>query len=244
MGKFFYNLGRMVGPNLRKANWVFRSLTGTEAEADAAELAVGRDLAQAYARPLELDSDPAVQRLLDDVGGRLAQCYRQRRYRFTFRAVLATEPNAFALPGGYIFVMRPLLEMCGWDRDELAFVLGHEMGHVTCRHAIERLMASSLIQTGLGRVPAAGALVQIATSLLQQGYSQGQELEADNMGVRLAHLGGFDPSASVRALSRLGGLPPEAWLASTYFSSHPPVHVRIEHIHRWLNERPTATNDQ
>jgi Zn-dependent protease with chaperone function len=230
MSGFFYNLGRMIGPNLRKVNWMVRSVSGSEEEAAAAERAVGRDLAQAYLQQMEVDANPAGQRLLDELTGQLAQCFKRPLYQFEARIIHAAEPNALALPGGFIFVMRPLLDFCQWDRDEIAFVLAHEMSHIACRHAIERLMAGSLIQTSLRRVPTVAVLAQVATSLLQQGYSQDQELEADNFGVRLMHTAGFDPAAAIRALSRLGTLPPEAWLASTYFSSHPPLALRIERL--------------
>lgn len=233
MAGFFYKLGRMIGPKVRQANWVYQSMAGSDADLHAAEHAVGRDLAHGFIAQLTVDPDPAAAQFLDGIGGRLAECFTQNR-RFTFRAVQQGDPNAFALPGGFVFITRPLLELCGWNADEIAFVLGHEMGHIVCRHAMERLMAGSLIQTGLSRVPAAGVLVQLAASLLQQGYSQDQELEADHMGVRLAHFAGFDADASVRALARLGVLPPESWLGSSYFSSHPPVNVRIERLQRWL----------
>jgi Zn-dependent protease with chaperone function len=233
MADFFYKLGRMVGPKMRQANWVYQSMAGSNADMQAAEHAVGRDLAADFIRHLRMDPDPDIAQGLNDIGGRLAECFTQN-HRFTFRAIQGGEPNAFALPGGYVFITRPLLELCGYSADEIAFVLGHEMGHIVCRHAIERLMAGSMIQTGLSRVPAAGVLVQVVTSLLQQGYSQDQELEADHMGVRLAHFAGFDASASVRALTRLGVLPPELWLGSSYFSSHPPVNVRIDRLQRWL----------
>ena len=72
MAGFLYQLGKLFGPKLRKAKWVLRSLTGTEAEAIQAELEVGRDLAQAVAREMELEQDPDVSRLLSEVGGRLA----------------------------------------------------------------------------------------------------------------------------------------------------------------------------
>jgi predicted Zn-dependent protease len=236
MAGFFFKLGRMIGPKMRQANWVYQSVAGSNAEMDAAEHAVGRDLAAGFIQQLAMDPDPDIAQLLNDIGARLAECF-SKNHHFTFRAIQGGQPNAFALPGGYVFITRPLMELCEWNADEIAFVLGHEMGHIVGRHAIERLMAGSLIQTGLSRVPAAGVLVQVATSLLQQGYSQDQEFEADNMGVRLAHFSGFEASASVQALSRLGVLPPESWLGSSYFSSHPPVNVRIERLQRWLAGR-------
>lgn len=241
MGNFFYNLGRMVGPNVRKANWVVSSLTGTEAEAVAAEWHVGRDLAAAFGQQAEADPDPAVLSLLEDVGNRLAACVRDRQRRFCFVAVRAPEVNAFAFPGGFIFLMRPLLEFCTWDRDEIAFVLAHEMGHVIHKHAINRLMASTIVSSGLGRLPVGGVLrapvLNLAASLLNQGYSQDQELDADNLGLRLVDAAGFNPSAAVRLLQRFRTIPAEATRLSSYFSSHPPVDVRVEHAQRYLKSR-------
>jgi beta-barrel assembly-enhancing protease len=238
MAGFFYNLGRMVGPNLRKANWVMRSLTGTPAEAVRAEQQVGRDLAQAFVRQMEVDHDPAVVQALEEVSGRLVPCVRDRDRAFTFRAVRSQEVNAFAFPGGFIFIMRPLLEFCCWDRDEIAFVLGHEMGHVLKRHAVNRLMASSLVSTGISHIPVGGVLaapvLNLAATLLNQGYSQDNELEADNIGMQLLHAASFDPSAALRVLKRLQTVPAEAVHLSSYFSSHPPVEIRLHHVERFI----------
>jgi len=234
MAGFFYNLGRMVGPKLRQANWVVSSVTGTEADAVRAEYAVGVDLARAYLQQAEVDTDADVQGLLDDVGHRLAACLLGPKRQFHFRCLRANEYNAVAMPGGFIFVMRPLLELCDRNRDELAFILGHEMAHVVKRHAIERLTASSLIRTAMSRIPVGGALaapiIHTATAMLSQGYSQDQELEADQLGVRLARAAGFDPAAAPRALNRLRTVPTEAWLLSPYLSSHPPIEVRIRKL--------------
>src|SRR3954463_12545303 len=104
MAGFFYQLGKMVGPKLRQANWVFRSLTGTETEAARAEYAVGQDLARVLAGQLEIDPDPGVRHLLQEVVARLAACLRNRQQRFTVHAVRASPVNAFALPGGFLFI--------------------------------------------------------------------------------------------------------------------------------------------
>src|SRR5712691_2059953 len=119
MASFFYRLGKMIGPQLRHANWVYRSLTDTEAEALRAESAVGRDMASTLMQQMELDREPAVEAILVDLKYRLAQCLRKSQRRFQFLAVNAPEINAFALPGGYVFVTRPLLELCQWNPDEL-----------------------------------------------------------------------------------------------------------------------------
>jgi predicted Zn-dependent protease len=238
MGGFFYNLGKRVGSNLRKANWVMRSLTGTEVEAVQAEYAVGRDLARALAPQLSVDADPAVEQFLDDLGSRLASRVKDRQRYFHFRAVRTPESNAFALPGGFIFVTRPLLELCQWDRDELAFVLGHEMGHVIRRHAIDRLMAQSAISVVTGKLSVGGLLgipvARLLTTLLHQGYAQDQELEADRVGVRLAGSAGFDATAATRLLGRLRGQSGATGGLGSYLASHPPVEVRIQNLNSLL----------
>jgi predicted Zn-dependent protease len=229
----------MVGPQLRKADWLYRSLTGTEAEAIRAELAVGRDLAGAVAQQLEIDPEPAAGQLLDEVRARLGACLTNRQRQFTVRAVRSPEVNAFALPGGFVFVTRPLLEFCRWDADETAFVLGHEMAHVVLRHAIERLMASSAVRAALSRWgPAGGVLRQpvagLAAALLNQGYSQDQELEADRLAVRLARAAGFDATAAARLLARLHAPAGDRSVVGSYFSSHPPLEVRRQQVRRAL----------
>jgi predicted Zn-dependent protease len=237
----FYHLGRLVGTNLRKAGWVARSLTGTEAEAIAAEQAVGRDLAASFVESVTLDDHPRVTGLLAELHSALIGAVASKLHTFTFRAVLAEECNAFALPGGYVFVTRGVLELCRGNRDECAFVLGHEMAHVLRRHAIDRVMASSMLNAAVGRLSIAGGVLGrsvagLAATLLQQGYSRDQELEADALGVRLAVAAGFDGGAAVRLLDRLAGAGGDIAGLAAYFASHPPFEVRVAGIQRTLRE--------
>lgn len=238
MGGFFFNLGKTIGQTSRKANWVVQSMTGSESDALQAEYAVGKDLAQAYTKENPLSPEPEIQAFLDPLTARLLECVSNKEYKFCFRAANINEFNAFALPGGFIFVMRTLLDLCEWNEDEVAFVLSHEMGHVLLRHAINRLMASSAICAGLAKFPIGGLLgvgiLQVAMELLNQGHSREQELEADKLAVQLSHFAGFDPEAGKHMLARLNTLPSEKWLGSTYFSSHPPFEVRVENIDKHI----------
>jgi predicted Zn-dependent protease len=228
MSGFFFRIGRFLGEQSRKAKWLFRSATGTEAEAVAAEEAVGRDLARAVLSEAELDPDPAVARWLDEIGGLLADQVRPRGRRFVFRSLLLPEPNAFALPGGFVFATRSLLRLCQSRHDDLAFVLGHEIGHIIKGHAAERMVAGSLLRAGVTflRLPAA----QMLSTLLTSGYAQDQELEADREAVRLTRRAGFDATAGVRLLSqlRLQLAGPSELMG--YFASHPPWDVRLDHL--------------
>jgi len=239
MHGFFYNLGKMVGPKLRKAKWVASSLTGTEAEAVQAEYEVGRDLAVAFVQQMEIERHPDVQQMLDEIGAKLAGQVENRQRKFCFRMLKAPEVNAYALPGGFVFVTRPLLDLCRWDHDETAFVLGHEMAHVIRLHAIDRMMANSFISGALMKLPIGRGVIGapvtgLMTTLLSQGYSQEQELDADKLGVSLAGQAGYDATAATRLLSRLGSMTGDPTLLGSYFSAHPPVHVRIENVNRFL----------
>ena len=106
------------------------------------------------------------------------------------------------------------------------------------RHAINRLIANSLIRHNVGRLLVGGVLqaplVNLATALLNQGYAHDQELEADKLGVQLARCAGFEPTAALRLFSRLRTVPSEAWVLSPYLSSHPPVDLRVRHVERTL----------
>jgi predicted Zn-dependent protease len=128
-----------------------------------------------------------------------------------FRITTLNSPvmNAFAVPGGYLYITRQLLGLMN-DEAELAMVLGHEAGHITARHSSERQRTNILSQLGallVGAVTGSGQLAQIAAQgaqLFTLRYSRGQELEADDLGVRFMTAAGYDPGASSDMLASLG----------------------------------------
>jgi beta-barrel assembly-enhancing protease len=233
---FFYNLGKSAGRSLRKGRWYWESVVGSEGDAIEAEFAVGRDLAAAVRAEAGVDADPRPRKVLDDVTPKLVARVRDKRRRFAFDVIADASPNAFALPGGFIFISRSLVELCGWRADESAFVLAHEMAHVVKRHAIERVVNSSAVSFLSRAVPVAGALggwvKQVGAGFLMKGYSQEQELEADAFGTRLIVAAGYDGGAAVRLLTRLRDVvsPDKPDLMSEYFSSHPPFDERIARV--------------
>ena len=243
MGGIFYNLGKMAGPVVRKGKWFLKSLTGSEADVIRAEFEVGRDMAHAVGQEVQVDSDPATGRLLDEAGARLVRRLTNRQRTFAFRALRSAEVNAFALPGGFIFVTRALLELCEWDRDETAFILAHEMAHVVRGHAMDRIMNSAVVtmasKTGVAANVMRHRLVELGLRLLHKAYSQDQELEADAFGVRLARSAGFDPRAAIRVLRKLeakGDARDDSALGA-YLSSHPPIELRMTELSRLLRRK-------
>ena len=243
----FYHLGRKVGPKVRKARWMWESMTGTEADAIRLEHDVGLDLAQEAAKQVKVDREPQTREILDTIGLGLSACVANRLRSFHFDAFHAGEPNAFALPGGFIFISRPILELCQWDKSEVAFILAHEMAHVIRRHAIERIVANSAVSVASRAAPVRGVLGgwlrTAGVRFLQTAYSRDHELEADRLGVRLVMAAGFEAEGSMRLLARLAALKkaPNPLALGEYFSTHPTSDVRIQSIQQYL-QRHVASN--
>jgi len=217
-------------------------MTGTEADAIKVENDVGRDLAHEIRLQLKPDPQPEIEHLLNQIGPRLAACVANRFRTFSFETVQGAEPNAFALPGGFIFVTRSLVELCRRNQDEVAFILGHEMAHVIRGHAMDRIISNSAISAAARITPTRGLfsawLQKVGVQFLESAYSQDLESEADKLGVHLAAAAKYDPHASTQLLSRLAKLsrPPDQFNLGTYFSSHPAYKVRIQTLNRLLSK--------
>jgi predicted Zn-dependent protease len=243
MSGLFYNLGKKLGPKVRKAKWLWQSIAGTEDDAIRVEHEVGRDLSREIKRHLQLDPEPHAARMVQKTGADLAARVADKRRTFTFEIVKGTEPNAFALPGGFIFVTRSLLELCEQNLDELAFILAHEMGHVIKGHAMDRFISNSAIALGSRAAPVRGLIARwlrtVGVKFLESTYSQDLELEADTLGARLTAAAGYDRQAPAKLLSRLARLGRHANQSAlgSYFSSHPAFDLRIERVNRLLKPR-------
>ena len=235
-----YTVGRLAGKQFRKARWMWASATGSDDEAIRAEQAVGRDMAAAVREDARGPVDPRVQALLDEVAAPLAGRVRNRTYRFEVAALAGTEPNAFALPGGYIFVSPSLVELAGRGRDELAFIVAHEMAHVIRRHAIDRILSQRALQAVTLASPAARSIAPwvrtVGVRWLEKAYSRDQEFEADELGGRLMRAAGFDPAGAVRMLELLSGLERGGVQAAlgSWLATHPPTADRIRRLREQL----------
>ncbi len=246
----FYLFGRLAGKQYRKAKWYWQSATGSEEDAIRAEHGVGRDMAAVVREQAGGAADPAAQAALDDVSAALAARVRNEAHRFEVTALPRGEATAYALPGGFIFVAPALVELAGGRRDELAFVVAHEMAHVMRRHAIDRLLGQKALSAVSLATPATRTIAPwlrtVGVRWLEKAHSREQEFEADELGARLMRAAGFDPAAAVRMLARLGSRePPDPLGLGAYVSTHPPVGERIRHLRERLGiageARPRAS---
>jgi hypothetical protein len=162
--------------------------------------------------------------------------------RFTFGILEATEYNAYALPGGYIYITRPLLEMLDSDA-EIAAVMAHEAAHITHVHAVKGydrqialVMAGVFLAVATGDVTSSFDFVDAIGGIIKQGYSKEQEYDADRTGLRYLSRAGYDPEAMLSLLAKLENL--EYRLTGGrqgYSRTHPATKQRIRQVKDRLN---------
>ena len=200
------------------------------------EIAMGRQAAQEAEQSIGVVNDPELQAYVQRVGAELAASSERPQLPWTFKVVDDPTPNAFALPGGFIFVTRGLMDLMT-NESQLATVVGHEIGHVTARHTVTQLSRAQLAQVGLGLgsilVPAVGqaaGALSSGLSLLFLHYTRDAERQADELGFRYAYQRGYDvrQMADVfQALERLSGQAEQSALPS-WLASHPSEPARIQ----------------
>ena len=152
-------------------------------------------------------ADSAVSAYVDGIGQSLARGSELSDLRFTFTVIDSDVVNAFALPGGYIYLTRGLMALASSEA-ELAGVIAHEIGHVTARHAAQRYSQSLVAGLGaalLGAIAGreAADVVQVGSALYLSAYSRDQEFEADLLGVRYMARNGYDTNALAGFLGKL-----------------------------------------
>lgn len=186
--------------------------------------------------------DPALAAYVERVGARIAAVTETPDARYRFTVLDSPSINAFALSGGYVYVTRGLLALIGSEA-ELASVLSHELAHINARHGAQRL---SRIRTRerlcelfpcTGDTPILRGLVAIGTTLAFEGFTQEQELEADEIGLRYLSAAGYRQGAMVSFLEKLAaqvnldagvaGPGDESLAARRYESTHPLPETRI-----------------
>ena len=181
------NLLLYLLPRLQATYHTFRSLYyrsgGHTKKALAAEEKVGRILADSLLADMPLDSNRSDKDFVSSVATSLVAQTRAQGYSFRFHLVRAREANAFALPGGFVFVTKPLVELCQQNSDEMAFVLAHEVGHVVKSHVTNRMVDGLLLSMATSLVLVGGHLAVVlrrfVLKALVSAYSRDQEFEAD-----------------------------------------------------------------
>jgi predicted Zn-dependent protease len=216
------------------------------------EIAIGRDVAARLVGAAPLMPNARVQRYVNNVGRWLASQTERPDLPWQFGVLEAPEVNAFAVPGGTIFITRGLLEKMGSEA-ELAGVLGHEIAHVLRKHhlkAIQKGAMASLSGEAAGAAlsnvssDARHKLVSFGTEMYSRGLDKGDELEADRLGVVIAARAGYDAYGLPSVLQTLQGMNAADSAVALMFKTHPAPGERLDALGKRMQPTLDAYADQ
>ena len=208
------------------------------------EVQIGKDLSAGLLGTTPLVDDSVVQTYVNQLGRWLAMQTERPDLPWTFAVIDTDTVNAFAAPGGYVFVTRGLFLMLR-NEAELAGVIGHEISHVVRRHhlvAIEKKLRANLATDVAGLLveydsEMVDALVGAGMEVYGKGLDREDEFEADRMGVVVAARSGYDPYGLPAMLMTLYSRSEEDQNLAFLFSTHPPTGERLGHLDREMAGR-------
>lgn len=215
---------------------------------EAKEIEIGRQLASVLLGSKPLHRDMALQRYVNRLGRWISLQSPRPQLPWTFGVLDDPGFNAFAAPGGYVFVTKGLVDRV--DEAELAGILAHEITHVTAKHHLQALSAKaraglaaqllgSQLRNNLGGAISAQMLA-LGRDLYSSGLDQGDEFDADRRGVALAARAGFDPYGLPAVLQQLRSAAPDNPLFTLTLSTHPPAQRRLEQLELAMGSRLDA----
>jgi predicted Zn-dependent protease len=201
------------------------------------EMALGKQLAEEVQRQAKVVSDPLISEYVNRIGQNLVRS-SDAKVPFTFQVIEGDSPNAFALPGGYVFVYTALIEIAS-EEDELAAAMAHEIAHVAARHMTRQATRSQIVNVagvpvgvvlggGIGgAVVRQGANVGVPAAFLH--FTRQDESEADYLGVQYMYAAGYDPNGAISIFEKLESLErKQPGTVARIFSTHPMDAARIQ----------------
>lgn len=228
------------------------------------EKKIGEEEAKKVEAQMGLLDDASFFPYLNALGQRLAKESPRQDVTYQFHVADMAEPNAFALPGGYVYISRGLLPLLN-SEDELAGVVGHEIAHIAARHSVQKISKQGPLAVVFGIAsgiaglvsPLAGNIIggigDLTQGLIFSPYSRGQENEADRVGQKMAAQAGWDPaalSAFLHTLEHEVDLMSQGPRKPSFFDSHPATPDRVrktaehaENLQRVIRPPLSATRE-
>jgi predicted Zn-dependent protease len=214
------------------------------------ESAIGRQIAGNLLGAAPLVKDRALQQYVNKVGRWIASQSERPDLPWHFGVIQSDDINAFAIPGGYVYVTQGLYRLLASEAD-LAGVLGHEIGHVVRKHHLKLLQQSRLLNLGgellskqAGENERIRRLIGGGAEIVARSLDKQSEFEADRMGVVLAARAGYDPFGLPEVLQNIGRAASNEGAVALLFKTHPLPDARLNQLGRTMADRFDGTSGQ
>lgn len=210
------------------------------------EISIGDSISRQLEKDYTVILDPELNERVTKIGKKIVAACDRKELLYYFRVIEDKKDpelvNAVSLPGGYVYVFKNLMKVASTD-DELSAVVAHEVGHIVGRHSIKLLQAQwgynllALVGVATKNAEVAGG-AQLAYLHILMGYSQKEELEADQMGARYARRAGYNPEGMISFLKKLQERrKKEKAEPKSYFRTHPYTSERIKAVKQELGDK-------
>jgi len=204
------------------------------------EIAIAEGLSRQFDKNFEIVTDVDVNERAQRVLDRIVEVCDRKELIYTIKVINEDELNAVSLPGGYIYVYKGLMDAVDSD-DELAGIIGHEVGHITAKHAMKKLQAMygyTLLQLGAISSGSGELAAGLNTAFLAifTEFSQEDEFLADKLGVKYAKKAGYDPQGVAQVLKKLKEKEQkEPAKPYSYWRTHPYLPQRIAAVNKEIS---------
>jgi Zn-dependent protease with chaperone function len=204
-----------------------------------AEKRLGYLLARFFLATNKINRDPELNAYVNGIFERLKAASPRSKYRYRIHIINSPTINAFALPGGTIFIYRGMIDFARSD-DELACVLGHEIAHAYRRHGMKRMRRNAAAQILIAKLfenqQDAQLLAQVGNLFVSQSFSRRNEDESDSVGMQIAAGAGYDPAGATTLWERMDARYGSRRGLQGWLSSHPSHQARVKNTRKWLED--------
>lgn len=206
---------------------------------DEREIKIGQSLSRRIEKRFKLSEDKFLKEKIEQIGSKIARVCDRKQIPFYFQVLKEDKPNAFALPGGFVYVNEGIMDLIESD-DELACVLAHEVGHIVARHSIKRLQGLygysllKILSATAGRQAGWDPRIDRAIAELFLAYSREDEILADKLAVKYAFNAGYNPEAMLTFLKKL----------QKYHREQPIKRLSYARTHPYITERIKAVKEE
>lgn len=208
---------------------------------ESQEIDIGRQTAHEIEKRYPVSKDDQLNAMVDDIGQYLAARSDRPNLKYTFKVLDIKDVNAVSLPGGWVYVYKGLIDMIGGpqnvNKDILAGVIGHEIGHISARHAAEQITRQTYYGIGIGVLTRGrgNQYANIAANLNLLRWSRKDEYESDKLGIKYTYGSTYKPEGIIQFLEALEKEKGSS-RSLAFLKTHPVPADRVERAQKYLDE--------